>query len=97
MFFGAPVRSLDDITRLRWTGFDFGEIAIANAGARRMWWESGVINGGLGKFFLMAHWPLQSNPNDAGLLGRHSIGNISSNRGLSVYASEPFTHSEKSN
>ncbi len=27
MFFGAPVRSLDDITRLRRTGFGFGEIA----------------------------------------------------------------------
>jgi hypothetical protein len=42
MFFGAPVRSLDDIARLRRTGFDFGEIAIANAGARRMWWEKFV-------------------------------------------------------
>ena len=51
MFYDAPVRSLDDIARLRRTGFDFGEIAIANAGARRMWWESGVINGGLDKFF----------------------------------------------
>ena len=50
MFFGAPVRSLDDISRLRRTGVDFGEIAMANAGARRMWWESGLINGGLGKF-----------------------------------------------
>jgi hypothetical protein len=59
MFFGAPVRSLDDITRLRRIGFDFGEIAMANAGARRMWWESGVINGGLGKLFLMAHGPLE--------------------------------------
>ena len=37
MFCGAPVKSLDDITRLRRTGFDFGEIGIANAGARRMW------------------------------------------------------------
>ena len=25
MFSGAPVRSLDDIARLRRTGFDFGE------------------------------------------------------------------------
>ncbi|MHB8204733.1 MAG: sugar phosphate isomerase/epimerase family protein, partial [Desulfomonilaceae bacterium] len=64
MLFGAPARSLDDIARLRRTGFDFGEIAIANAGARRMWWESGVINGGLGKFFLMAHGPLEGDPND---------------------------------
>lgn len=52
MFYGAPVRSLDDIARLRRTGFDFGEIAVTNAGARRMWWESGVINGGTGKFLL---------------------------------------------
>jgi hypothetical protein len=52
-------------SRLRRTGFDFGEIAMANAGARRMWWESGVINGGLGKFFLMAHGPLEGDPNDA--------------------------------
>ncbi len=68
MFYGAPVRSLDDIARLRRTGFDFGEIAIANAGARQMWWESGVINGGLGKFFLMAHGPLEGDPNDASAL-----------------------------
>ena len=44
MLFDAPVRSLDDITILRRTGFDFGEIAIANAGARRMWWESEILN-----------------------------------------------------
>ena len=76
MFFGAPVRSLDDITRLRWTGFDFGEIAMANAGARRMWWESGLINGGLGKFFLMAHGPLEGNPNDAGSLWNQYVPNL---------------------
>jgi sugar phosphate isomerase/epimerase len=76
MFFGAPVRSLDDITRLRRTGFDFGEIAIANAGARRMWWESGVMNGGLGKFFLMAHGPLEGNPNDAGSLWNWYVPNL---------------------
>ena len=76
MFFGAPVRSLDDITRLRRTGFDFGEIAIANAGARRMWWESGVMNGGLGKFFLMAHGPLEGDPNDAGSLWNRYIPNL---------------------
>ena len=76
MFFGAPVRSLDDITRLRRTGFDFGEIAMANAGARRMWWESGLINGGLGKFFLMAHGPLEGNPNDAGVLWNRYIPNL---------------------
>ena len=68
MFYGAPIRSLDDISRLRRTGFDFGEIAMANAGARRMWWESGLINGCLGKFFLMAHGLLEGNPNDAGSL-----------------------------
>ena len=76
MFFGAPVRSLDDITRLRRTGFDFGEIAMANAGARRMWRESGLINGGLGKFFLMAHGPLEGNPNDAGVLWNRHIPNL---------------------
>ena len=76
MFFGAPVRSLDDITRLRRTGFDFGEIAMANAGARRMWWESGLINGGLGKFFLMAHGPLEGNPNDAGSLWNRYVPNL---------------------
>jgi hypothetical protein len=68
MFYGAPARSLDDIAKLRRNGFDFGEIAIANAGARRMWWESGVINGGMGKFFLMAHGPLEGDPNDAGAI-----------------------------
>ncbi len=76
MFFGAPVRSLDDITRLRRTGFDFGEIAMANAGARRMRWESGLINGGLGKFFLMAHGPIEGNPNDAGVLWNRYIPNL---------------------
>ncbi len=76
MFYGAPARSLDDIARLRRTGFDFGEIAIANAGARRMWWESGVMNGGLGKFFLMAHGPLEGDPNDAGTLWNRYIPNL---------------------
>jgi len=76
MFFGAPVRSLDDITRLRRTGFDFGEIAMANAGSRRMWWESGLINGGLGKFFLMSHGPLEGNPNDAGSLWNQYVPNL---------------------
>jgi sugar phosphate isomerase/epimerase len=76
MFYGAPARSLDDIARLRRTGFDFGEIAIANAGTRRMWWESGVINGGLGKFFLMAHGPLEDNPNDSGYLWNRYIPNL---------------------
>ena len=76
MFFGAPARSLHDITRLRRTGFDFGEMAIANAGARRMWWESGVINGGLGKFFLMAHGPLEGDPNDANSLWNRYIPNL---------------------
>ena len=44
MLYGAPVRSMDDIKRLRSEGFDFCEISIGNAGARRMWWESGIIN-----------------------------------------------------
>jgi hypothetical protein len=70
MFFGAPVRSIDDITRLRRTGFDFGEIAIANAGARRMWWESGLINGGLGKFVLLAHGPLEGRLQRQGPTGK---------------------------
>lgn len=69
MFFGAPARSPDNISRLRRNGFDFGEIAIANAGTRRMCWESGVVNGGLGKFFLMAHGPLEDNPNDLDIFG----------------------------
>ena len=76
MFFGAPARSLDDIARLRRTGFDFGEIAIANSGARRMWWESGVMNGGLGKFFLIGHGPLEGNPNDSGNLWNRYIPSL---------------------
>ncbi len=76
MFFGAPARSLHDIARLRRTGFDFGEIAVANAGARRMWWESGVMNGGLGRFFLMAHGPLEGDPNDAGSLWKRYVPNL---------------------
>ncbi len=42
MFYGAPARSLDDISRLRRTRFDFGEIAIAVAWTRRIWWEKSV-------------------------------------------------------
>ncbi len=76
MFYAAPARSLDDIARLRRTGFDFGELAMANARARRMWWESGVINGGLGKFFLMAHGPLEGDPNDSGSLWNRYIPNL---------------------
>jgi hypothetical protein len=45
MFYGAPVRSLDDIKRLRSSGFEFGEIAIANAGARRICCVSVIIAG----------------------------------------------------
>lgn len=70
MFYGAPIRSLDDISRLRRTGFDFGEIAMANAWARRMWWESGLINGGLGKFFLMAHGPVEGRLQRQGPTGK---------------------------
>jgi sugar phosphate isomerase/epimerase len=76
MFCGAPVRSLDDVKRLRSAGFDFGEIAIANAGARRMWWESGIINGGMGKFFLMAHGPLEDDPYDSGSLWNQYLPNL---------------------
>jgi len=68
MLYGVPARSLNDISRMRRAGFDFCEIAMANPGARRMWWESGVMNGGMGKFFLLAHGPLEDNPNDAGYL-----------------------------
>ncbi len=49
---------------------------MANAGARRMWWESGLINGGLGKFFLMAHGPLEGDPNDAGSLWNRYVPNL---------------------
>jgi L-ribulose-5-phosphate 3-epimerase UlaE len=76
MFFGAPVRSLDDIARLKRIGFDFGEIAIANAGARIMWWESGIINGGMDQFSLMAHGSLEGNPNDARSLWNRYVPNL---------------------
>ena len=49
---------------------------MANAGARRMWWESGLINGGLGKYFLMAHGPLEGNPNDAGSFWNRYVPNL---------------------
>lgn len=42
MFYGAPARSLDDISRLTRTRFDFGEIAIAVAWTRRIWWGKSV-------------------------------------------------------
>jgi len=43
MLYGVPIRSLDEVFRIRKAGFDFGEIALGNASARRMWWESGLI------------------------------------------------------
>jgi hypothetical protein len=34
------------------------------------------MNGGLGKFFLMAHGPLEGDPNDAGALWTRYIPNL---------------------
>jgi len=65
---------LDEVFRIRKAGFDFGEIALGNASARRMWWELGLINGNLaGGFFLMAHGPLEEYPNDTGYLWDHYL------------------------
>jgi sugar phosphate isomerase/epimerase len=57
MLFGAPASSVEDIDRLRSLGFDFAEIIIPNATARRVWWESGISNTFAEGFFLIAHGP----------------------------------------
>jgi len=41
-----------------------------------MWWESGLINGGMGKFFLMAHGPLEDYSNDVGHLWNRYLPNL---------------------
>jgi hypothetical protein len=76
VFCAAPAKSLDDVKNLSSAEFDFGEIAIANAGARRLWWESGIINGGMGRFFLMAHGPLEDDPYDSSSLWNRYLPNL---------------------
>lgn len=57
MLFGAPASSVVDIENLRSVGFDFAEIIVPNATARRVWWESGISNTFADGFFLIAHGP----------------------------------------
>jgi len=64
ILYGAPAKSVEDIDRLRRQGFDFAEIVIPNATARRQWWESGVKNDFTDGFFLIGHGPPVEEPYD---------------------------------
>ena len=57
MHFGAPASSVVDIENLRSMRFDFAEIIVPNATARRVWWESGISNTFADGFFLIVHGP----------------------------------------
>jgi sugar phosphate isomerase/epimerase len=65
MLYGAPASSLEEIAALRALGFDFAEVVIPSATARRLWWESGVKNSFGEGFQLLAHGPtVEEPPND---------------------------------
>ena len=49
---------------MRRQGFDFAEIVVPNAAARRQWWESGVKNDFTDGFFLIGHGPPVEEPYD---------------------------------
>jgi sugar phosphate isomerase/epimerase len=64
MLYGAPAASVKEIEDLKALGFQFAEIPIPNAAARRMWWESGIKNDSENDFFLLAHGPLEDPSRD---------------------------------
>lgn len=74
MRYGAPAHTPGDIEKLIVQGFDFAEIAMPNAAARRRWWESGVKNARPSGFFLIAHGPIMDeDPADLGHLRAHYL------------------------
>jgi len=68
MQYGGPLKSVDDLDKLRSLGFDFGEVVISSSGSRLMWWESGIKNQFDNGFFLLAHGPLEDTTDDAAFL-----------------------------
>jgi sugar phosphate isomerase/epimerase len=64
MLYGGHVKALEDIGFLKGLGFDFGELVLWNAKARRLWLSSGFRNSFDDAFFLVAHGPNEGPPND---------------------------------
>jgi sugar phosphate isomerase/epimerase len=64
MLYGGHVKVLEDIGFLKGLGFDFGELVLWNAKARRLWSSSGFRNSLDDDFFLLAHGPNEGPPND---------------------------------
>jgi len=64
MFYGGHVKAREDIDRLKHLGFDFGELVLWNAEARRLWGSYGIKNEFSDGFFLLAHGPDEGSPND---------------------------------
>lgn len=68
MFYGGHVKAREDIDRLKKAGFDFGELVLWNAEARKLWEGNGIKNAFSDGFFLLAHGPDEGSPNDLGNL-----------------------------
>ncbi len=68
MLYGGHVKALDHIELLREIDFDFGEVVLRDADARRMWRDSGVRNRFEDDFFLLAHGPFEGDPDDIAML-----------------------------
>jgi sugar phosphate isomerase/epimerase len=64
MLYGGPASSPEEIAALRALGFDFAEVVIPGAMARRLWWESGVKNESSDGCRLIAHGPTVEEPPD---------------------------------
>ncbi len=64
MLFGAHAKSLEDPQVLREMGFDFGEVVLSGSQKRAMWQESGITSPLSDSFFLVAHGPVEGDPND---------------------------------
>lgn len=64
MLFGGHVKTLEDVDFLEAQDFDFGEVILRDAQARRYWINSGLLNGPGSRPFLIAHGPHEGPPND---------------------------------
>jgi len=64
MLYGGHVKEIEDIGFLKDLGFDFGELVLSTAKARRLWFSSGFRNSVDEGFFLVAHGPNEGPPND---------------------------------
>ncbi|MEW6348960.1 MAG: sugar phosphate isomerase/epimerase family protein [Thermodesulfobacteriota bacterium] len=64
MLFGAHVKSVEDPDVLREMGFDFGELVLSGSEKRALWQESGILSPLSDSFFLVAHGPVEGDPND---------------------------------